>query len=149
MHSGAQSALVPTITDGWSLCEWASRIHYSLECPFMRPFVWSQKTLQVVLGRSSPSSSLAPSFLFLLFLLFLFSNGLRWLHFTLSIERRHMVMLTSRTSCLAYRHGAPRDCVCRPRSLPGLPRGPRFTCGQPLWASLLYTVKEAGWPIPS
>ena len=72
-----------------NLCKWASHTHYGLGCPFMVLFIWSQKTLHLVLnGSSLPSSFLflpfsSPSFIFSFF--FSFSHGVMWLYLTLPI----------------------------------------------------------------
>lgn len=65
------------------------------------------------------------------FSFFLFSSGLVWLYLTWSIERRHMEMLTFRTSCLAYQDSTIRDCTYRPKACLACPEG---TYGEALQA---------------
>ena len=135
-----------------NLCERASHTHYNLGCPFMILFVWSQKTLYLVLGGSSPPSSfpfLPP------FPLHSYSPSsfpyFRWGGVTLphsvhwqrthgdsnlqdqpwgSLDQHHQRI---RVHTLEAAWRAPRPCS---------------TGGKPLWAFTALNYEGADWPIP-
>lgn len=128
----------------WSFREWATHSHYGLEYPLMIPFMWSQKTLQVVLGWSPPPSSfpflpsLSPSFLFLLSLPFLQRAGVALPHLIHSERAWGDADLQDQLPDLPGQCHQ-RLCVQTPK-----PAWPAASCGQPLWAFTTLHHKR-GW----